>query len=330
MRNLSLWQSCGTVLMSSVLFFTGHAASADVYPSKPIKLIVPFAPGSSTDVLGRMVADRLTRSLGQPVVIDSRPGAGGMIGTIAGAKAAADGYNLIMAGSGPFGVNPAIYSKLGYDPLKDFSPIANLVLTPQVMVATSNGPAKPAKQFLADAQAGGKLIDYASIGPGSTSHLAGAFFQRVSGLPMNHIAFKSNAEAQMQVIAGNVPVMFDAMPGVMTSIKAGKLRCIATGTSTRLPQLPDVPTVAEQGFKGFEMTQWYGLMAPSKMPKANIDKLEKEAIAAARGKAVHDKLSQDTALAVGNTRAEFEAFIKLEQARWKPVIARAQIKPEGV
>lgn len=326
MRNLSLWQSCGTVLMSSVLFFTGHAASADVYPSKPIKLIVPFAPGSSTDVLGRMVADRLTRSLGQPVVIDSRPGAGGMIGTIAGAKAAADGYTLIMAGSGPFGVNPAIYSKLGYDPLKDFTPIANLVLTPQVMVATSNGPAKPAKQFLADAQAGGKLIDYASIGPGSTSHLAGAFFQRVSGLPMNHIAFKSNAEAQMQVIAGNVPVMFDAMPGVMTSIKAGKLRALAVASRERSPYLPDVPTFAEAGLGTLVVTGWIGLAAPTGTPEPILDKLNAEVNAMLQQFDVREKLSTGAFITVGGTRAEFGAYIRSEIAQWSQVAKQAGIQ----
>lgn len=326
MRNLSLWQSCGTVLMSSVLFFAGHAASADVYPSKPIKLIVPFAPGSSTDVLGRMVADRLTRSLGQPVVIDSRPGAGGMIGTIAGAKAAADGYTLIMAGSGPFGVNPAIYSKLGYDPLKDFTPIANLVLTPQVMVATSNGPAKPAKQFLADAQAGGKLIDYASIGPGSTSHLAGAFFQRVSGLPMNHIAFKSNAEAQMQVIAGNVPVMFDAMPGVMTSIKAGKLRALAVASRERSPYLPDVPTFAEAGFGTLVVTGWIGLAAPTGTPEPILDKLNAEVNAMLQQFDVREKLNTGAFITVGGTRAEFGAYIRSEIAQWSQVAKQAGIQ----
>ncbi|MBU3653723.1 MAG: tripartite tricarboxylate transporter substrate binding protein [Limnohabitans sp.] len=326
MRNLSLWQSCGTVLMSSVLFFAGHAASADVYPSKPIKLIVPFAPGSSTDVLGRMVADRLTRSLGQPVVIDSRPGAGGMIGTIAGAKAAADGYTLIMAGSGPFGVNPAIYSKLGYDPLKDFTPIANLVLTPQVMVATSNGPAKPAKQFLADAQAGGKLIDYASIGPGSTSHLAGAFFQRVSGLPMNHIAFKSNAEAQMQVIAGNVPVMFDAMPGVMTSIKAGKLRALAVASRERSPYLPDVPTFAEAGLGTLVVTGWIGLAAPTGTPEPILDKLNAEVNAMLQQFDVREKLSTGAFITVGGTRAEFGAYIRSEIAQWSQVAKQAGIQ----
>jgi len=326
MRNLSLWQSCWTVLMSSVLFFAGHAASADVYPSKPIKLIVPFAPGSSTDVLGRMVADRLTRSLGQPVVIDSRPGAGGMIGTIAGAKAAADGYTLIMAGSGPFGVNPAIYSKLGYDPLKDFTPIANLVLTPQVMVATSNGPARPAKQFLADAQAGGKLIDYASIGPGSTSHLAGAFFQRVSGLPMNHIAFKSNAEAQMQVIAGNVPVMFDAMPGVMTSIKAGKLRALAVASRERSPYLPDVPTFAEAGFGTLVVTGWIGLAAPTGTPEPILDKLNAEVNAMLQQFDVREKLSTGAFITVGGTRAEFGAYIRSEIAQWSQVAKQAGIQ----
>jgi tripartite-type tricarboxylate transporter receptor subunit TctC len=313
-------------LLACALAVCTGAVAADVYPTKPIKLIVPFAPGSSTDVLGRMVADRLTRTLGQPVVIDSRPGAGGMIGTIAGAKAAPDGYTLIMAGSGPFGVNPAIYSKLGYDPLKDFTPIANLVLTPQVMVATANGVAKPAKQFLADAQAGGKMIDYASIGPGSTSHLAGAYFQRMSGLPMNHIAFKSNAEAQMQVIAGNVPIMFDAMPGLMTSLKAGKLRALAVASRERSPYLPDVPTFAEAGLGNLVVTGWIGLAAPTGTPDHILDKLNSEVNAMLQQFEVREKLATGAFITVGGSRAEFASYIRAEFGQWSQVAKQAGIQ----
>jgi tripartite-type tricarboxylate transporter receptor subunit TctC len=325
--NITSWLTRTTsVLALSLMGWCGLSHAADVYPSRPIKLIVPFAPGSSTDVLGRMVAERLTRTLGQPVVIDSRPGAGGVIGTIAGSKASPDGYTLIMAGSGPFGVNPAIYAKLAYDPLKDFAPIANLVFTPQVMVTSATGAPKSVKQFLADAQAGGKSIDYASIGPGSTSHLAGAYFQRVSGLPMNHIAFKSNAEAQMQIIGGNVSLMFDAMPGVMNSVKAGKLRPLAVASRERSPYLPDVPTFAEAGLGNLVVTGWIGLAAPIGTPEPILDKLNAEVNAMLQQFDVREKLATGAFITVGGSRADFAAYIRAEIAQWSQVAKQAGIQ----
>jgi tripartite-type tricarboxylate transporter receptor subunit TctC len=191
-------------------------------------------------------------------------------------------------------------------------------------------PVKNLKEFVSYAKANPAKLNYGSAGNGSAGHLAFEYLKMVTDTFVLHVPYRGTGPMLTDLMAGRLDAAAVGAPALLQFIKAGKLRCIATGSSARLPLLPDVPTVAEQGFKGFEMTQWYGLMAPSKLPKAHIDKLEKEAIAAARGKVVHDKLSQDTALAVGNTRAEFEAFIKLEQARWKPVIARAQIKPEGV
>jgi tripartite-type tricarboxylate transporter receptor subunit TctC len=189
---------------------------------------------------------------------------------------------------------------------------------------------KNLKEFVAYAKSKPGQLNYGSAGNGSAGHLAFEYLKMATDTFVLHVPYRGTGAMLTDLMAGRLDAAAAGAPALLQFIKAGKLRCIATGSSTRLPLLPDVPTVAEQGFKGFEMTQWYGLMAPSKMPKAHIDKLEKEAIAAARGKVVHDKLSQDTALAIGNTRAEFEAFIKLEQARWKPVIARAQIKPEGI
>jgi tripartite-type tricarboxylate transporter receptor subunit TctC len=191
-------------------------------------------------------------------------------------------------------------------------------------------PVKNLKEFVAYAKANPAQLNYGSAGNGSAGHLAFEYLKMTTETFVLHVPYRGTGPMLTDLLAGRLQAAAVGAPALLQFIKAGKLRSIATGTSTRLPQLPDVATVAEQGYKGFEMTQWYGLLAPSKMVKANIDKLEKEAIAAPRGKIVNDKLSQDTALAVGNTRAEFEAFIKLEQARWKPVITRAQIKPEGV
>ena len=227
-------------------------------------------------------------------------------------------------------MNQYIFAKLPYDPNKDFTPITLISKVPSLYVVHPDLPVKNLKEFVAYAKAHPAQLNYGSAGNGSAGHLAFEYLKMTTDTFVLHVPYRGTGPMLTDLLAGRLQAAAVGAPALLQFIKAGKLRCIATGTSTRLPQLPEVATVAEQGYKGFEMTQWYGLLAPSKMAKANIDKLEKEAIAAARGKIVNDKLSQDTALAVGNTRAEFEAFIKLEQARWKPVIARAQIKPEGV
>lgn len=309
-----------------VLAVSGSAVGSEVYPSKPVKLIVPFATGSSTDVLARMIGERLSRRLGQPFVIDNRPGAGGMIGTMAGGKSPADGYTLTMAGSGPFGINPAIYSKLAYDPLKDFSPIINIANTPQVMVTSSAMPNKPPKQYLAELSAGGKPIDFASIGPGSTSHLAGSYFQRLAGIPMNHIAFKSNADAQMQVIAGTVPVMFDAMPGVLTSLKSGKLRAVAVAAKERSPFAPDIPTFSEAGLGNVVVTGWIGLAAPAGTPEAVLERLNVEINSILQQPEVREKLQNLAFNSVGGSRTDFAAYVRSEISQWSQIAKQAGIQ----
>ncbi|WP_284427956.1 tripartite tricarboxylate transporter substrate-binding protein [Acidovorax sp. SUPP1855] len=246
-------------------------SAQSTWPTKPLRLVVPFAPGGSSEIVARAVAAEMSKTIGQNVFVDNKPGAAGNIAMQEVANST-DEHTLILGHIGTLAVNPYIFPKLAYDANRDFAPIT----------LVSKVPSRGTGPMLTDLMAG--RLQAAAVGA----------------------------------------------PALLPFIKAGKLRCIATGTAQRLPQLPDVPTVAEQGFKGFEMTQWYGLMAPSKWPKAHLAKLETEAVKAARSPLVKEKLSQETALAVGNTSAEFDAFIKSEQARWKPVIARAQIKPEGM
>ena len=305
------------------------AASAQTYPTKPIKLVVPFTPGGVTDNVARVLGERMGRDLGQPLVIDNRAGANGRIGTDFVAKAPPDGYTLLLGGIGALTIHPHML-KVPYDPVNDFIPITLIATNDVVIVINPKLPARTPAEFFAYLKANSSKLQYGSAGIGSPTHLAAEMFKNRLGIDMVHVPYRGTGPMLTDLIAGRLQAAAVGAPALLQFIKAGRLRCIATGTSTRLPQLPDVPTVAEQGYKGFEMTQWYGLLAPSKMAKPNIDKLEKEAMAATRTKLVHDKLSQDTALAIGDTRAEFEAFIKLEQARWKPVIARAQIKPDGL
>ena len=314
---------------TSALGLTPFISRADTWPTKPLRLIVPFAPGGSSEIVARALAGEMSKTIGQSVFVENKPGAAGNIAMQEVANAT-DEHTLILGHIGTLAVNQYIFSKLPYDPIKDFTPITLISKVPSLYVVHPDLPVKNLKEFVAYAKANPAQLNYGSAGNGSAGHLAFEYLKMTTETFVLHVPYRGTGPMLTDLLAGRLQAAAVGAPALLQFIKAGKLRCIATGTSTRLPQLPDVATVAEQGYKGFEMTQWYGLLAPSKMAKANIDKLEKEAITATRGKIVSDKLSQDTALAVGNTRAEFEAFIKMEQARWKPVITRAQIKPEGI
>lgn len=314
---------------TSALGLASFISHADTWPTKPLRLIVPFAPGGSSEIVARALAGEMSKTIGQSVFVENKPGAAGNIAMQEVANAT-DEHTLILGHIGTLAVNQYIFSKLPYDPIKDFTPITLISKVPSLYVVHPDLPVKNLKEFVAYAKANPAQLNYGSAGNGSAGHLAFEYLKMTTETFVLHVPYRGTGPMLTDLLAGRLQAAAVGAPALLQFIKAGKLRCIATGTSTRLPQLPDVATVAEQGYKGFEMTQWYGLLAPSKMAKANIDKLEKEAIAATRGKIVSDKLSQDTALAVGNTRAEFEAFIKMEQARWKPVITRAQIKPEGI
>ena len=305
-----------------------QALAQGSWPSKPLRLVVPFAPGGSSEIVARALAGEMAKSIGHNVFVDNKPGAAGNIAMQEVANSA-DEHTLILGHIGTLAVNPFIFPKLPYDPIKDFTPITLISKVPSLYVVHPDLPVKNFKEFVAYAKARPGQLNYGSAGNGSAGHLAFEYLKMVSDTFMLHVPYRGTGPMLTDLMAGRLQAASVGAPALLQFIKAGKLRCIATGTAARLPQLPDVPTVAEQGYKGFEMTQWYGLMAPSKLAKPHIDKLEQEAVKAARGKAVSDKLSQETALAVGNTSAEFARFIQQEQARWKPVIARAQIKPEG-
>lgn len=303
-------------------------AQAQAWPSKPLRLVVPFAPGGSSEIVARAVAGEMAKTIGQNVFVDNKPGAAGNIAMQEVANST-DDHTLILGHIGTLAVNPYIFSKLPYDVARDFVPVTLVSKVPSLYVVHPDLPVKNLKEFIAHAKSKPGQLNYGSAGNGSAGHLAFEYLKMATETFMLHVPYRGTGPMLTDLMAGRLQAASVGAPALLQFIKAGKLRCIATGTTSRLPQLPDVPTVAEQGYKGFEMTQWYGLLAPSKWPKANIAKLEAEAIKATRGQVVRDKLSQDTAIAVGNTSAEFDAFIKAEQARWKPVIARAQIKPDG-
>ena len=299
------------------------------WPSRPLRLVVPFAPGGSSEIVARAAAGELSKTIGQNVFVDNKPGAAGNIAMqeVAGST---DEHTLILGHIGTLAVNPFIFPKLPYDANRDFAPITLLSKVPSLYVVHPDLPIRNLTEFIAYARSKPGQLNYGSAGNGSAGHLAFEYLKMATNTFMVHVPYRGTGPMLTDLMAGRLQAAAVGAPALLPFIKAGKLRCIATGTAQRLPQMADVPTVAEQGFKGFEMTQWYGLLAPSKWPKANLAKLEAESIKAARSAAVKDKLAQETALAVGNTSAEFELFIKQEQARWKPVIDRAQIKPEGM
>jgi tripartite-type tricarboxylate transporter receptor subunit TctC len=295
------------------------SASAQSYPTKPVKIIVAFTPGSATDIVARLLADYLTRDLGQTFVVENKPGAGGIIGTEAAKNAPPDGYTLTACPSGPFGINPGIYSKLPYDPVRDFEPISNLVLTPQVIVAGAQTPYKTLKDLVDDAKKRPGDIAFGSLGTGSTSHLTMEAFQKQAGIRLNHIPFKGGAEAQTQIIGGNFPVMSDTITGVLTQVKAGKLRPLGVAIPQRSPYLPNTPTIAEQGYKGFESVGWIGLCAPARTPAPILDKLSAEVKKFLTSREAKEKIEQQAATPVGDSREHFAAWIKSEIAKWSKI-----------
>ena len=303
-----------------------HAQAA--WPSKPLRLVVPFAPGGSSEIVARAVAAEMAKTIGQNVFVENKPGAAGNIAMQEVANST-DEHTLILGHIGTLAVNPYLFPKLPYDANKDFVPITLVSKVPSLYVVHPDLPVKNLKEFIAYAKTKPGQLNYGSAGNGSAGPLAVESLKMVSETFMVHVPYRGTGPMLTDLMGGRLQAASVGAPALLAFIKSGKLRCIATGTAQRLPQLPDVPTVAEQGFKGFEMTQWYGLMAPSKWPKANIAKLEAEAIKASRSDQVKEKLGQETALAVGSTGAEFDAFIRTEQTRWKAVIARAQIKPDG-
>jgi len=314
--------------LSALLAGTSLPTWANTWPYKPLRLVVPFAPGGSSEIVARAVAGEMAKTIGQNVFVDNKPGGAGNI-AMQEVAASTDEHTLILGHIGTLAVNPFIFPRLNYDPIKDFAPITLISKVPSLYVVHPDLPVKNLKDFVAYAKAHPAQLNYGSAGNGSAGHLAFEYLKMATETFMLHVPYRGTGPMLTDLMAGRLQAAAVGAPALLQFIKAGKLRCIATGSSTRLPQLPDVPTVAEQGYKGFEMTQWYGLLAPSKWPKDHLDKLEQEAIKATRGKVVGDKLGQETALAVGNTSAEFAKFIQQEQARWKPVIARAQIRPEG-
>jgi tripartite-type tricarboxylate transporter receptor subunit TctC len=317
------WLSAALVCLSG--FSIAGLAHAQSWPTKQIKFIVPYPPGGGTDVIARIVQEPLSKELGQQVIIDNRGGAGGSIGSALAAQSPSDGYTVLFTLSSHT-INPAIYTKLPFDTEKDFSSVVTVASLPQILVANPNFPAKTVKEVIEMAKAKPGSISYASVGNGSPGHLAGAMMATDAGVEMTHIPYRGGGPAVTDVIAGQVPLLWVSIPAAAQFVKTGKLKALAVSTVKRSAVFPDVPTMVESGFKGFEVDSWYAMFVPAKTPQAIIDRINKATVNVLAQPEVKEKLLGQGAEAVGDTPAQLSGVVKKEIAKWKQVVKSANIK----
>src|SRR5262245_20069093 len=314
--------------LALVALLAASVCHAQTYPNKPIRLVVPFAPGGSSTLVARFMSEEMAKGLGQSFVIENKPGGGGNIAMQEVARATPDGYTLIIGHVGSLAINPYMYERLPYDVDKDFAPVSLLAIVPNIFVVYHEVPAKNLREFVALAKAKPGQINYGSAGNGSAGHLAMEYLKQVTGMELQHVPYKGTGPNLVDLVAGRTQATSAGTPPLMPHVKAGKLRVIAVGTPQRLPTLPDVGTVAEQGYPGFEASQWYGLNAPARTPAAIIKRLSDEAAKAAKSPSVAERFKADDAEAVGSTPQQYAEFIAKEQARWKEVIQKAGVKAD--
>jgi tripartite-type tricarboxylate transporter receptor subunit TctC len=303
-------------------------ALAQGWPARPMRIIVPFAAGGATDLIARVVAQKLTDSLGQSVVVENRTGASGMIGADAVAKAAPDGYTLLMASTAEIAINPSLYSKMAYDPAKDLAPITLAGITPLILVVNPASSLGSVRDIVAQAKAKPGSLSYASAGNGSVQHLSGELLKMLTTTDMVHVPYKGAAPALTDVLGSQVSMFFSGMPPAMPHVKSGKLRALAVTTTKRSPAAPDVPTMAEAGIAGFDISNWFGMFAPTGTPEDVLNRLNTEIVKALALPDVKERLAAQGAEVVGDSRMEFAAFIKAEQAKYAELIKVSHAKAE--
>ncbi len=301
---------------------------AQGYPSKPIRLIVAFPPGGSTDIIARIVGQKLGERLGQQVVIDNRGGAGGTIGTEIAARATPDGYTLTMGTTTTHVIAAGVYSKLKYDPLKDFAPITLVASTPYLLVVNPDVKANTLKEFIALVKSQPGKLNFASAGSGTTTHLAMEMLKTAAGMDIVHVPYNGNGPANTATLGGQVQALFGSMPAVLTQAKAGRLRPLAVGTAKRSPSLPDVPTVAESGYPGFEVSLWLGFFAPAGTPQPILNRLHAELVKIAQSPEMKEQFERNGAESVTNTPAEFSKLVRTETDKYVKIIKAAGVKVE--
>jgi tripartite-type tricarboxylate transporter receptor subunit TctC len=302
-------------------------ATAQNYPVRPIRIVAPFPAGGGLDLVARALGQRLSAALGQSVIIDNRAGADGMIGTEQVAKAAPDGYTLLISSTGPMVINPALSLKMPYDTVKDFAPITLVVVQPLCLVVHPSLPVKSVKELVALAKARPGQLNYGSGGIGNGAHLAGELFKIATATDIVHVPYKGAAPAVVDLLAGQVQIMLNSIPVLLPQIRAGKLRALAVGADHRMAIMPDTPTMREAGIAKFDANSWYGFFAPAATPREIVGKLNAEAAKILRGQEMRDFMSQQGADAIGNSPEEFSAHIKSELAKWSLAVRTANVQP---
>ncbi|HZN23973.1 MAG TPA: tripartite tricarboxylate transporter substrate binding protein [Burkholderiales bacterium] len=298
------------------------------YPARTIRFIVPFTPGGSADIFARPIAQKMSESMGQQVVVENRPGSGGVLGSEAAAKAPPDGYTIMMGLTANVAVNPALYAKLPYDPLRDFAPVTLVASAPYALVVPTSLPARNAKELVALARAKPGELAYVSLGSGSMGHLSGELLASTAGVRLLHVPYKTLGQAIPDLMSGQVQLMFLGIASAQPHVRAGKLRAIAVSGARRSPALPQVPTVMESGIRGFEVTGWYGVFVPTGTPQEIIARLHREIVRALSLPDVRDRLSGEGAELVGNSPREFDGFVRSELAKWAKVVKLSGAKAE--
>jgi len=314
------------LMLAAMLALLGaQEAAAQKWPDKAVRIVTPFAPGGGTDVFARLLAQRFSEVFGQQFIVDNRPGAGSTTGTEFVARSPADGHTLLMT-SASFTFNPGLYPKLRYDSLKDFAPVSQVVRVPHVVLVLPSLPVKNLQDLVRIAKAKPGEVFYASSGPGSALHLAGALFAIQTNTQLTHVPYKGGPAAATAVMSGEATVSFSTIETVLSLIQAKRLRPLAVSTRERTPALPDVPTVMEAGYKDYEVIGWFGLLAPGGTPPAVVDALSTEISRMMTTPAIRDRAAQEGATPVGNKPAEFERFLRSEIAKWTPIIQKTGIK----
>ena len=311
---------------AAALAFTAACAAAQGYPAKPVRFVVPYAPGGSTDTLARTIGVKLTDLLGQQVVVDNRPGASGNIGMDIVAHALPDGYTIVLGYIANLAIDPSLYAKMPYDPVRDFTPITELASSPNVLVAHPSVPVTSFKDLLVKAKQG--QFNFASAGVGSVGHLTGELLNQMAGIRMVHVPYKGSGQAVTDLLGGHVQLMFSGFSSTLPHIKAGRLRALAVTGAQRSPAAPDVPTIAESGFPGFEATAWYGVLAPAKTPKPVVSRLHNDIVKVLQEPDVKNRLTGLGFEIVGSTPEQFSAYIKSEIKKWAKAVKASGAKPD--
>ncbi len=315
------------LIASSGLMAAGPATAADVYPSKTIRLVVPFAPGGGSDIVARLLSPKMTEALGQTVVVDNRAGASANLGAAVVAKAAPDGYTLLLANAN-YTINPSLFKSLPFDPVREFAPVALLANVTNVLAIHPSIPAKSVKELISFAKAHPGQLNFASPGNGTSSHLAGELFRQVAKIEVVHIPYKGATPAITDLIAGQVSFTMASVLSVLPYAKQGRLRMLAVTTAKRSGALPDIPTISEAGLPGFEVSNWYGILATGGTPRPAVDRLNSELARIARVPDLAEKLAAQGADPATGTPEEFERFIQAELKKWSAVVRSAGINPE--